>query len=152
MVVGTRSQKKMEGFGDLIDKKLAEFKNAIVNQFQETLDSYISEKKMEFETFFSSKIKDLEEVALKTVSKVPESSPVNEELRQSIKAIENHVMEVRAENILLRNQVEDLQQYIRRPNVRIFGVPLPPGEKTQNVEETVKSMLLSTDIHPSSID
>ena len=152
MVVETRSKKKMEGFGELIDEKLGEFKIALVSQFQATLDSYINGKIVELEALFSSKMKALEEVSKKNELLIPESSSVNEELRESVKAIEKHVMEVRHENIILRNQVDDLKQYIRRPNLRIFGVPLSPGEKSENVNELVETMVTSAGIHSSSID
>ena len=152
MVVGTRNQKKMEAFGDLIDKKLGEFKDVLVNQFQTTLDAYINEKKAELGLFFDTKIKEIEETALKNISKVADSTVVNDELRESIKSIENHVMAVKHDNIILRNQVDDLHQYIRRPNLRIFGVPVPPGEKSQHVEDFIQTLIQQTEIPSSSVD
>ena len=59
-------------------------------------------------------------VNLKMVEDVPSSN----ELKESIKEIQKHVSQLRADNNFLKNRVEDLQQYIRRQNIRIFGVPV----------------------------
>lgn len=146
MVVQTRNQKKMDGLEDLIDKKLSELKDVLVHQFQASLDSYISVKKDELETFFSEKRKDLDAI------KISEAA-ANTEIQDSILSIKRHVAAVKAENILLRKEVDELRQYIRRPNVRIFGVPISSNEKSSAVENLIKSMLPLVDgISSSSID
>ena len=61
---------------------------------------------------------------------------------------------LRDDNVNLRRRVEELEQYTRRPNVRLFGIPTVLNETSTDVENFVKNMLVhyGTDISPASID
>ena len=50
--------------------------------------------------------------------------------------------------------MENLQQYVIRPHVRIFGVPVSENERSENVERCVKDIISQTgmDIPHESID
>ena len=55
---------------------------------------------------------------------------------------------------VLKKSVENLQQYVRRPNIRIFGVPVLPNESSEEVNKFVLGMITNNniDIPISSID
>ena len=55
-------------------------------------------------------------------------------------------------NSVLSKKVDDLQQYIRRPNIRIFGVSVPDKESSEDVEKLVKNLTNGMDVPDSSID
>ena len=46
----------------------------------------------------------------------------------------------------LEKKVESLEQYTRRPNLRIFGVPVLENESPASVENKVKSLIAECDI------
>ena len=76
-------------------------------------------KKEEFKSFIESKKVELQ---------------VPKELSESVRVIQQHVNTLKAENIMLKKSVENLQQYVRRPNIRIFGVPVLPNESSEEVK------------------
>ena len=139
MVYLTRSKvSNMEAFTTLIDTKLTELRQTLLLEFKAALDAHVEEKKVELTAF----------VNLKMVEDVPSSN----ELKESIKEIQKHVSQLRADNLFLKNRVDDLQQYIRRQNVRIFGVPVKHQERSKDVEELVKKLITDSGISEFSLD
>ena len=138
-MVRTRSQKKMDAFEELIDKKLSEFKIVLLQQVKESLDAFFDGKKTELN-------------ALVTENNVKATANMRNELMESINAVRKHVDALKAENSALKISVDDLQQYIRRPNIKIFRAPVSYGEKPYQVEELVKEMLAIPGFPVTSLD
>ena len=129
----------MEAMENVIDQKLKELKVSLLNEFKAVLDEYFEGKKEEFKSFIESKKVELQ---------------VPKELSESVRVIQQHVNTLKAENIMLKKSVENLQQYVRRPNIRIFGVPVLPNESSEEVNKFVLGMITNNniDIPISSID
>ena len=55
---------------------------------------------------------------------------------------------------MLTKRVDDLQQYVRRPNLRIFGVPVTANESSDDVKRLVEHIMEVNDLEipNSSID
>lgn len=130
-MVVTRSKSNMEGYIDLIDKKLNDLRVFLLSELSDikkSLNGVIVDKKEEIKSI------------------------VSEEISESVQVIKAHVAKLRAENILLKNQLEDLQQYTRRQNVRIFGIPVENNESTEACTKIVSDLLVSNDISLHSMD
>ena len=117
MVFTRKMEQKLK---DLIDQKFSEFKA-----------SMLSEIKQEFETFILQK---REEISTHVLAKVEEIS-VNQEYKDSLQAVKDHVKDLTmkhslliSQNIALSKSLEDLQQYTRRQSLRIFGVKVDKNE------------------------
>ena len=117
----------MDAFVELVDKKLGEVRVTLLAEFKVALDNFVEEKKAELTLFIS-------EENSKNLS-------LSSGLAASVLEIQMHVSELRADNILLKTRVEDLQQYTRRQNVRIFGIPVNDSETSKGVEEKVKNLM-----------
>ena len=77
----------------------------------------------------------------------------NDELSESVEAIKKHVQTLNAENMAMREannilkiELEDLQQYVRRPNLRIFGINVEENETSRDVATKVKEMISDANI------
>lgn len=128
----------MEAFTNLIDTKLTELRQTLLQEFKAALDAHVEEKKVELTAFVNQKrVEDL---------------PSSNELEKSVKEIQKHVSQLRADNIMLKNRVDDLQQYVRRQNIRIFGVPVKNQETSKDVEKLVKKLITETGISDFSLD
>ena len=151
-MVQTRSmsvQINMEAITKMIDQKLSELKESLLTEFKSEIDAYILKQKEDLELFVNSRKDDL---------------PVHNnssELTESVKVIQEHVhtlkttnSKLEVNNSALSKNVDDLQQYIRRPNIRIFGVSVPDKESSEDVEKLVKNLInkYGMDIPDSSID
>ena len=138
-MVYTRSKLNMEAMENVIDQKLKELKVSLLTEFKAVLDEYFEGKKEEFKSFIEWKNVELQ---------------VPKELSESVRVIQQHVNTLKAENIMLKKSVENLQQYVRRPNIRIFGVPVFPNESSEEVNKFVLGMITNNniDIPLSSID
>ena len=114
----------------------ASTKVSLLTEFKAVLDEYFEEKKEEFKSFIESKKVELQ---------------VSKELSESVRVIQQHVNTLKAENIMLKKSVENLQQYVRRPNIRIFVLP---NESSEEVNKFVLGMITNNniDIPISSID
>ena len=111
-----------DSFAQLIDEKLKELKTTILQEYKNTIDAYFEERKNEFAAFVAAN----------------ESHKIPNELLESVRAVKNHVTQLKAENMMLQMKVDDLQQYVRRPNLRIFGVPVPVKETADDVKNNSK--------------
>ena len=49
-------------------------------------------------------------------------------LKQHVQTLKQHVQTLKEENIMLTKRVDVLLQYVRRPNLRIFGAPVVANE------------------------
>ena len=132
-------------FASLIDEKFNELKISLIDEHKAALDKYFEEKKTEFQAFVAANM--------------PVSTVFNNdaELRESIQITQNHVSEhlrLKEENNKLKDKVEGLEQYGRRPNLRIFGLPLPAKETSDEVRRKVAKLISDSDIEVpvSSID
>ena len=137
-VVVTR---RMEAFAKLIDEKIEAFKKSLVETLTNEIKSFSDEQKEEIRGLFETK-------------KVELSTKINTEYIDSIKAVQDHIKELKLENTKLNKTVDNLQQYIRRQNVRIFNVPVPNKETSSQVEQIVKNMIRvgEIDIPVESLD
>ena len=137
-MVLTRSMSSTETFTKLIDEKLKDLRVSLLQEYKNAIDTYFEEKKNEFTAFVT---------ANNAVS-------TSNELSESIKLIQSHVTQLKAENMALKSKVDDLQQYVRRPNLRFFGVPLPAKETADDVKRTVVQIIEENgiDVPTSSID
>ena len=139
MVHLTRSKvANMDAFVELVDKKLVELRVTLLAEFKVALDNFVEEKKAKLTLFIS-------EENSKNLS-------LSSGLAASVLEIQMHVSELRADNILLKTRVEDLQQYTRRQNVRIFGIPVNDSETSKGVEEKVKNLMEGIGIPAVSLD
>ena len=121
-MVNTRKQtRKMdETITKIIDTKLAELKETLIIGIKDTIDQYFESKKKEFQEFINS-------------TKCKSEATVNIELKESIEVLRHHVAALKSEKEILSKRVEDLDQYGRRTNLRIFGVPTQKDETAQDV-------------------
>ena len=122
MVITRSAKNNMDTFTQKLDEtletKLAELKDSILQEYKAAIDQYFEQKKKDFLQF------------------------VNEnELSRSIAVIQNHVRELKEENTILRTELEDVQQYTRRPNLRLYGIPVEPNESSQTVLNKVKNII-----------
>ena len=122
----------MEGIESVIDQKLGELKKSLLSEIQSSIDTYIEAKKVELQEFFdANKMK---------------SNTLDNEIAESIKVIQDHVAVLRAENNLLSKQVDDLQQYTRRP--------VRENETIKDVKDLVSQIIADSGVElpPNSID
>ena len=61
----------------------------------------------------------------------------NLEFSKSLNEIKKHVSTLKHEHLIMK-EMKDLQQYVRRPNLRIYGVKVGNNETNDNIEATVK--------------
>ena len=138
--------RSMDSISELIDQKLNEFKTSFMAEILAILGN-TDEKKNEIEVLFEEKKNEF----------------INntEEYLKSIRAIENHVRNlqlsndsIKAQNIILTNEIDDLQQYGRRPNIRIFGVKTAGKESEEDVINIVSNIIQSVggDVRNDAID
>ena len=146
----------MEAITMMIDTKLRELKDSLLEEFTKKIDEFVNAKKDELSTFIGNEIN--KQVPVIINEQVP---IINDERELSIKAVQKHVSELmaanrimQAQNMLLHKKVEELEQYTRRPSVRIFGIPTVKKETSRDVENIVKKILVdyNTDILATSID
>ena len=123
----TRS--KMEEVKKLINDKLDEFKKDILANLQPLIEAEIA-------------------AFLKKTNVTP-----NAEYKDSIEAIKNHVDEIKASQaemgnryVMLEKRLEKLEQYTRRPSLRIFGVEVAENETAKDVEGKVLSIINESNI------
>lgn len=138
MAGGTRS---MTDFAQIIDNKFDEFKKSILVELKLEMDNYFQKERINFENFIASKREEVIKLSK------------NDELLESVEAIKKHVNSLNDENTaikeankILTNELEDLQQYVRRPNLRIFGVKVEKNESSKDVETKVKRMISDANI------
>ena len=123
---------------NVIDTKLSELRDTLVKEIKVSIDDYISEKKSELLLFFEEeKAKMLQEIS---------------DIRDSHHEIQQHVTSLKAKNIEIESKLEDQQQYGRRQNVRIFGIPVKKDESLIDVEKSVKNLLTKYGIPLGSLD
>lgn len=79
---------------------------------------------------------------------------LKESFKEEINKLEVNIQEMKKENMALTEKVDALEQYSRRNNVRIFGIPEDVGGK-ENLEDKVISLCtdkLGVRIAPEKID
>ena len=136
-MVHTRSQKmSVSSITEIIDEKFEEFKKSVLAEVKKEIDLMVTNEKEQIAEFILSKkkevVKDCE----------------NMELISSVEVIKQHVKILRGENVALRNEihglrveVDNLEQYTRRPNLRLYGMTIQENETSKMVEEEVVKML-----------
>ena len=129
----TRVTRSMDGIKKLIDDKLDEFKASLIEKIKGEIDLYIEEKKGE----------------LTDVTGVNQGL-LSSEHHESIRVIEKHVAELQLTHNVLKTQneqllkrVDELEQYTRRPNLRIYDIPVKVIECSKDVELIAKSLKLT---------
>jgi chaperonin cofactor prefoldin len=125
---------------ETLDEKLKEVKNTILQEYKNAIDQYFTEKKEEF---------------LKFVTDHGVQNPtLTSELQESVKAIQNHIKVLQKDNKYLRSALDNVQQYTRRPNLRLYDIPVERNETSQHVVDKVMGIISANDIEipASSID
>lgn len=72
------------------------------------------------------------------IAKVAEK--VTEEVNKKLQEIENRTSVLESENYNLKNRIMEIEQYSRRNNIRIFGIPEEKGKKEK--ENLVEKMVI----------
>ena len=130
-MVLTRNQKSnMEAVEEVINRKFQELKDELLVGLKASIDKYIEGKKEEFKLYVDNLTGDVD------------GTNSNNELQESIAVIQKRVAKLKSENDTLKKRVDDMGQYIRRPNLRISGVPLSENgqESAEDVRELVYRM------------
>ena len=55
-------------------------------------------------------------------------------LQETTKSSQETIAGVEEANSMLREQLDDLEQYTRRPNIRVFGIPEPTGTDSEDTD------------------
>ena len=104
---------------------MSKLRNEINNLCKEEITNFIEEKKTEITNFWQEL-----------------------EITSSLVAIKKHVKTLQDQNAtmkekyrILKNELDDLKQYVRRPTLRIYGVIKERNETSDMVEEKVKNMI-----------
>ena len=143
-MVKTRSTDKkiMEEFAKLMDKKLDDFKASFMDELKTQLSQIMESKKIEFNEFISQK-----KVEFDTLSQDLEAAHSLEVIRQHVKELKDEVKELKVFNNELKifnkvvlNELDDVKQYTRRTNLRLYGVPTKSGETSKDVLEIVEKL------------
>ena len=135
------------------------------------MDAISVELDKKLDTFKADLIQTLTNIIEAEVKKYFEKSPLtpntqqetqNKEITESINAIKERVHFIQsqqaafqAKSIIFENRLEKLEQYTRRQNIRIFGVPINDAkEKPKDVEKKVIDFVneCGMDINPRSLD
>ena len=122
---------------DLFESKFEEFKNSLLVELKKEIDSYFMEEKAKFVRFVAEKQDEIAKL----------------ELVRSIETIQQHFIKLNDENAamkeannILKHEVDDIQQYVRRQNVRIYGVKVAKKETSADVEIIIKGILNDAEI------
>ena len=134
------SQTRSKDIAALIDEKLEEFKTSFMNEILGKLDVINDAQKAEIGDWFEGKKKELVKQ--------------NDEYATSIRAVQDHVRSLQEKHELLESVIEDLQQYGRRPSLRIFGVKAAKKESEEDVISLVADAVKGAggDVPNCSID
>lgn len=55
-------------------------------------------------------------------------------LQETTKRLQESIAGLKEANTMLREQLDDLEQYTRRTNIRIFGIPEPTGMDPEDTD------------------
>ena len=135
--------------GAIIESKFNAFKESLLEEFKAEFGTYIETEKKELTTFFESKKAELIDV-----SNQLEYSTSLAEIQKHVKKLQDENTAMKEDYGLLKRELDDLNQYVRRPNLRIFGVSVKRNENSVDVERVVKKIIEDheIDIPDSSID
>ena len=110
----------------------------IDTKFEVFTVSLLRKLKAEFQTFLKCK---KSEIATYIEIKGEIVSEMNNEYSASVKIIQEHLhKKLNEANIKLSKVLDGLQQYVRRQNLRIFGIPLEKN-KPKDVREIIKKIV-----------
>ncbi|PSN40358.1 hypothetical protein C0J52_18458 [Blattella germanica] len=70
-------------------------------------------------------------------------------LKDEVKTVRSEITSLKSENSLLRSQVQDLQQYSRRDNIVINGIPETSNENVYDVLDNVADIIHAKDLNNS---
>ena len=106
-----------------LDTKFDEFKVSLLAELKGDIKKLIDDAKSEIENHFQLKKNEFKQFIESTDAQL------------SLDLVKSHVdqlltqnKEMMASNETIRNELDDLQQYGRRPNVRLYGVQLEENE------------------------
>ena len=139
--------RKMSDISRILEEKLDAFKVSMLDDVRSEIDAHFENKKRQFDEHVKKVKDDLD------------SHKIDLEMRESLIAIQNHVKELQTETKRLREQnttqgleLDDLQQYVRRQNLRIFGMEVDSNTTASVVEGKVRDFLNELDIPTDSLD
>ena len=115
-----------------LDTKFDEFKVSLLAELKGDIKKLIDDAKSEIENHFQLKKNEFKQFIESTDAQL------------SLDLVKSHVdqlltqnKEMMASNETIRNELDDLQQYGRRPNVRLYGVQLEENENNSRIEQRV---------------
>ena len=111
---------------------LEELKKSILDQLQNDISVIIDEEKKRFEECIAGKMRELPDTELVTSV---------EAIKVHVRQLQDDNRKLNALNNTLRLDIDDIEQYGRRPNLRLYGVPPEKNETSKMVEAKVKDVL-----------
>ena len=129
------SRKKLD-IGEIIDQTFAQSIASLLTDSKKELDDLLVAERNEISKFITSKKEELETFS----NNLQYAASVNETQKHA-KTLKAKNDAIKAENKLSRNDLNDNQQYVRRPN----GVAINKDDDN-SVIETVKSIIKETGI------
>ena len=137
-----------EAIINIIDKRFDDFKTTLIADIMKEIKIHTA-KEMEL---FDKYVEERKAELLK---------PADAEWIESVKVIKEHVKKLQSDNVHLRSEneklivrIDDLEQYQRRPCVRIYGIPTVARETSDDVRNKVSKLITDAklDIKLSKID
>ena len=129
------TRRKMDEVAKLIDNKIDEFKRDLMLSIKQLITT-------EIKSFIESKDNVVGEYA-DSINAIKEHVA---KLQNNQMNLETRYSVLESKFLALDKKIEKLEQYTRRQNVRIFGVPVVQGETPEMVEETVLGIIGDCDI------
>ena len=130
----TRS--KMTDISAIIDKKFEEFKTSLLVDLKTEIDKVLQSGKDELSAILECKKNEL--------NKIYEQHEINvsiAEIKKHVHDLKENNNRLREQNRVLKSELDDLQQYVGRPNLRIYGVPVSDDEPSSVVEAKVQDII-----------
>lgn len=116
----------------LIDKKFDEFKISLLAELRADIDTVLSKEKEEITNYVNEKKDEL----INFSNNLEYVTSFNE-IQKHVKKLQVEQTAMKVENASLKSQIDDLQQYVRRPNIRIYGVKVDQGESNVGIKKKV---------------
>ena len=142
-MVNTRSQEKnMAEIVTLIEQKFEEFKKSLLNDLKMEPSNLLREEKKVIDEYIAEKKGTAEKKAEALNFAVQlEITTSLESIKEHVKKLQTANVEMREANDDLKLEIDDLHQYIRRPNIRLYGIKKEKHETSKQVEDKIVNKL-----------
>ena len=132
-MVNTHSQQKnMAEIVTLIEQKFEEFKKSLLNDLKMELSNLLREEKKVIDEYIAKKKAEVLNFAVQL-----EITISLESIKEHVKKLQTANVEMREANDDLKLEIDDLHQYIRRPNIRPDGIKKEKHETSKQVEDKI---------------